>query len=141
MVKLHLKIKIEKGAEEKLHKIGRFLVERMKKTLVMNIGKPTKLTESIKYRVENNTVIIYTDNEILTFIEEGTKPHKIRPKNKKLLVFEANKRGTRKDGSKFVYGDLIFAKVVNHPGTDPKPFFSSVFFESEGVIKQFLNEK
>lgn len=43
------------------------------------------------------------------FIEEGTKAHVIRPKNKSFLAFYAD-------------GKQVFAKKVNHPGTKAYPF-------------------
>lgn len=39
-----------------------------------------------------------------SFIEAGTRPHVITPKNAKVLVFDAG-------------GDRVFTQMVNHPGT------------------------
>lgn len=43
------------------------------------------------------------------FVNDGTKPHKIRPKTKQALKFN-------------VGGRTVFAAVVNHPGTKANPF-------------------
>ena len=43
------------------------------------------------------------------FVEFGTPPHVIRPKNKKALAFK-------------VGGENIIVKEVHHPGTRPNPF-------------------
>lgn len=43
------------------------------------------------------------------FVHDGTRPHVIRPKNARFLVFEAG-------------GRTVFAKSVNHPGTRARPF-------------------
>lgn len=142
MVKLHFNIKInQKAASEKLEKIGKYLVLKMQQELEAVVGKKTKFTENIKYRVEKNRVVIYTDNDVLVYIEEGTKPHIIRPKNKKALAFEAGNNYKTKSGKQVVAGDTVIVKEVKHPGTDPKPFFSPVFFKSKAVIEKFLNEK
>lgn len=142
MARIRLKIKTNKIVEKKkLEQIGKYLVENMKKELKFEIGKPTKLTEAIKYRLEKNKVIVYTDNEILTFIEKGTKSHIIRPKKAQALSFRAGNSGTYKNGGKFQFGDRIFAKEVHHPGTDPRPFFSRTFFKSKPVIEKVLNMK
>jgi len=141
MVKLHMKIKVNNSVEKKLDQIGKVVTDRMKLLLEGNVGHSTPLSDSIKYRVEKNKVIIYTDNKILTYLEEGTKPHKIRAKNGKSLAFRAQNSGKRKDGSKFSFGDKMLVKEVNHPGTDPKPFFSPGFFLSKHDIEAILKGK
>jgi hypothetical protein len=52
-------------------------------------------------------------------VEFGTRPHVIRPRNKKVLRFGRNTRlsGTPRSGS-----DVIFARQVNHPGTKAQPY-------------------
>ncbi len=49
--------------------------------------------------------------EYATFVDEGTKPHVIRPKAGKYLTFPGKNGGT------------VFAREVNHPGTKPDGFF------------------
>lgn len=44
------------------------------------------------------------------FVVEGTRPHKIRPVNASVLVFKA------------AGGDIVFTRLVRHPGTKPNPF-------------------
>lgn len=67
------------------------------------------------------------------YLEFGTEPHEIRPKNAKALAFPRSggrgviRKGQRKTQFNFqgrvkITG-LVFAKVVHHPGTDPRPFF------------------
>ena len=53
------------------------------------------------------------------FVEFGTRPHVIRPRNKKVLAWGAQRRlsGSARTGS-----DMIFAHEVNHPGTRAQPF-------------------
>ena len=48
-------------------------------------------------------------NDYGYFVEFGTPPHIIRPKNGKALKFK-------------VAGTTVFATSVNHPGTRPNPF-------------------
>lgn len=55
------------------------------------------------------------------FVELGTRPHTIRPKNKRTLAFPAPGSATLAGRTK-VGGRRIFAKVVHHPGTKPKPY-------------------
>jgi hypothetical protein len=49
------------------------------------------------------------------YIEYGTKAHDIRPKRAKALRFMVGHHA-------IVGGEIVFAKRVRHPGTDPMPF-------------------
>ena len=46
------------------------------------------------------------------FVVEGTRPHKIYPVRAKALVFKAKS------------GELVFTRLVRHPGTKPNPFLT-----------------
>lgn len=54
------------------------------------------------------------------YVEHGTKPHVIRPKNRKALAWGGERRlsGRLRAGASATH----FAKKVNHPGTKPKPY-------------------
>jgi len=58
----------------------------------------------------SNGVTIYLahGSEVGLFMEEGTSPYVIKPRNKKALRFT-------------VGGQTIFATQVNHPGIKPRP--------------------
>jgi len=56
-----------------------------------------------------NDEVVYKVPEYTKFVEFGTSPHVIYPKNGKALKFN-------------IAGKDIFVKKVNHPGTTPKPF-------------------
>ena len=55
------------------------------------------------------------------FVELGTKPHIIRPKNKKVLAWAAD-GSARLSGAVRSGGKVRFAKRVRHPGTKAQPF-------------------
>lgn len=42
-------------------------------------------------------------------VHEGTRPHRIRPRNGRVLAFDMG-------------GRTVFARSVQHPGTRPRPF-------------------
>lgn len=67
---------------------------------------------------DSYTIVKATAN-YAAYVELGTRPHIIRPKNKKVLAWGANRRlsGATRKGSA-----MIFARVVHHPGTKPQPF-------------------
>ena len=82
-------------------------------------------------RVENG-IIKYTLPLYAEFVEFGTAPHVITPKNKKALSFK-------------IGGKDILVKKVNHPGTRPNPFIRDTFNrQTQEVLKRtinFLNSK
>ena len=45
------------------------------------------------------------------FVSLGTRPHQIRPRNAQVLAFPGGQ-----------LGGMVFAAVVNHPGTQPNPY-------------------
>lgn len=55
------------------------------------------------------------------FVHDGTRPHLIKPKNGRYLVFPGRSGGT------------VFARSVRHPGTRPRPFLMNA---AERVINQ-----
>lgn len=57
-----------------------------------------------------------SDLEYAGFVNDGTRPHQIRPKNASVLRFT-------------VGGRVVYAKVVNHPGTRARPFLDRALRE------------
>ena len=71
------------------------------------------LQQAINWRpAGNGTAEVYANKDYAWWIEAGTRPHIIRPKNGKGLKIPV--AGT--DG-------YIVRRVVHHPGTRPLPFF------------------
>ncbi|MFZ3032258.1 MAG: HK97-gp10 family putative phage morphogenesis protein [Candidatus Moraniibacteriota bacterium] len=58
------------------------------------------------------------------FVEEGTSPHTIEVKNKRVL---ANKRTGQ-----------FFGKKVNHPGTRANPFMRRAVDKSKGLVESYF---
>jgi len=68
--------------------------------------------------------IVSVDADYAGYVHEGTRPHIIRIRNKKVL---ANKRTNN-----------VFGKVVHHPGTKANPFLQRAIDKSSSFIdKQF----
>lgn len=70
-----------------------------------------ELQQSIGWRPDGDGAVVYANAPHAGYVEDGTKPHVIRPKNRKALRFAG-------DG-----GGFVFAREVNHPGTEAQPFF------------------
>jgi hypothetical protein len=59
------------------------------------------------------------DVEYAAMVNDGTRPHIIRPKNASVLRFT-------------VGGQVVYARVVHHPGTRPNPFLDRALREVVG---------
>jgi hypothetical protein len=75
---------------------------------------------------------IGTDDPVYGFVDEGTKPHIIRPKHGKILAFKGGKYraktkprviGSTSGGAT---GKAVFAQVVHHPGTKKREFTKTI---------------
>ena len=65
------------------------------------------LAASIRHEVNDGVFRVGSDLEYALYVEEGTRPHVIRPRNAKALFWP---------GADHPYG------LVNHPGTPAEPF-------------------
>ena len=65
------------------------------------------LRNSINSKINSLEGIVSTNTKYARYVEEGTKPHIIRPKNKQYLYWK---------------GASHPVKQVNHPGSKPKPY-------------------
>lgn len=73
-------------------------------------------------RVTDDFAIVEAKTPYAAAVEFGTKPHVIRPKNRKALAW-AGPGGTRLSGRRRTNsGRLTFAAKVNHPGTRKQPY-------------------
>lgn len=85
--------------------------------------KTANLQRSIKVEaVSDSHVTIEAQASYAVFVERGTRPHIIRPRNTKALRFAASAAGQRLSGSARRGAAVIFARVVHHPGTQAQPF-------------------
>lgn len=102
-------------------------------TLIQNKAKEVRpdsfknrtgtLRRSIQKLLFNNGFSgkVFTDEKYSIYVEEGTRPHVIEPRVKKVLAFK-------------VGGRLVFAKRVYHPGTRAYKFFERAFNTSIDAV-------
>lgn len=66
-----------------------------------------------------------------SFVEEGTQPHEITPRNATALRFLAGSGRISQPSPRQRIatrgGGVVFAKIVHHPGMPPRPWFQPVF--------------
>lgn len=94
-----------------LRRVGPQVVNRAKILCPVDTGR---LRASIQGEARRTWTLrpqftVFSNVEYAPFVNDGTRPHVIRPKNKQVLRFT-------------VGNQVVFAKVVNHPGTRARPF-------------------
>ena len=105
---------------EKLESALPDIARRLQNELVLSCPVDTgRLRNSIKVRADENGLVIWMV-DYGKFVEFGTPPHVITPKEKEALKFEIG-RIERLSGKK-TGKNIVFAKKVKHPGTRPNPF-------------------
>jgi hypothetical protein len=90
-----------------------------------------KLTDSIRGRVEVSAPgaavgVIEATAKYSQFVERGTEPHEI----------ESRRHGKRRALHWVSGGQDFFARRVNHPGTDPRPFIAPAAQAAERYIER-----
>lgn len=97
-----------------LESTARFVEDKAKHDApVGNYKGGGSLRQSIKTHRYGNTGFVVKVNSLYgVYVDQGTKPHVILPRYKKMLAFKVD-------------GKWVRAKRVNHPGTKANPFFSN----------------
>lgn len=130
----------ENVLRKKMETVGDLVVRRARAILEGNIGHSTDRIKNIHYEIKDQTIIIYSDDKVLGYLEHGTKPHIIRPKKAGgALAFQTGTSGQYKSGKTYAFGDTIVVKEVHHPGFEAKPFISRAVFISQNEIKKILS--
>lgn len=111
--------RVIRGASlRELRTAGQMVVNRAKVLAPVDTGR---LRASIRGEARRTWTLrpqftVGSDVEYAGFVNDGTRPHQIRPVNASVLRFRV--------GSRWVY-----ARVVNHPGTRPRPFLDRALRE------------
>ena len=105
-----------------------FNIEARAKRNISNNGsvKTGHLRRGITTNVGNMEVTVHTSNiKYARLVEEGTRPHTIRAKNKKALYWKGAKHPV---------------KSVNHPGSKAKPYLIPAFEKEKEVLIKDLKK-
>ena len=90
-------------------------------------SKTSNLRGSVQLDLYPTSASIYPNAQYAPYVEFGTKPHVIEPKNGKVLAF-------KKDGK------LIFTRKVNHPGTKANPFVERTVEKVKDKVEQIFQK-
>jgi len=86
-----------------------------------------KFEKLIQVGPKSVEILVDTDDEIYGYVNEGTKPHDILPKNASVLAFPSifrpkSQPGRQTSGAGYKGGPTIFSMGVHHPGTQARRF-------------------
>lgn len=111
--------RVIRGASlRELERTGQRVVNRAKILCPVDTGR---LRASIKGRANRTWTLrpqftVSSNVDYASMVQDGTRPHIIRPRTKQALKFT-------------VGGQVVFAKVVHHPGTRARPFLDRALRE------------
>ena len=88
---------------------------------------------------------VSTDNEIYGYVNEGTKPHVIRPRFAKRLAFQTGYRAKTRpksitSGPGGASGPYAYANVVHHPGTKAREFTKYVTIRYVDILPMVIQQ-
>ena len=100
-----------------------------------------------KDNLRGNTLSTLTDtnDEIYSLVSNGTRPHVIKPRAGRRLVFKGTFRAktlpgvirARRGGES---GDTVIAAVVQHPGSEPRNFDKTLKVKHEPLFRRRVQE-
>lgn len=94
--------KVKRGIANSMRKVA-FHLEGAAKDNITPFTRTGRLRSSVTSRSTPNQAVIGTNVDYARAVEDGSRPHKIYPRNKKALAFS-------------VGGRKVVVKSVNHPG-------------------------
>jgi hypothetical protein len=106
------------ASRTELKEAGRQVVNRAKVLAPVDTGRLRSSIRAGSPRIFSfrGSLTVGSDLEYAAAVNDGSKPHKIFPKNAKALRFR-------------VGGRVVFARVVNHPGTKGTHFLDRALRE------------
>ena len=127
-VVIYLKLIDKQDTQRKWENFKRLLAINLTNELVKVAPVDTgRLRLSIDWRTEGEDIEIYMV-DYAKYVEFGTPPHIIKPRNAKALHWKSG-------------GQDIFATKVHHPGTRPQPFIRTTFrTKLKNIVGESISE-
>lgn len=109
---------MKNASRAELREASRQVVNRAKVLVPVRTGRlrSSIRAEPPRFFSLRGVVSVGSDLEYAGFVNDGTRPHVIRPRRAKALRFT-------------VGGRTVYATVVNHPGTRARPFLDRALRE------------
>lgn len=134
----------EKAMQKAVYKAAGLILRDLESTTRTWKNKPT-FDVTITEQGGNYGVTAGTDDEVYGYVNDGTKPHMIRPRRARYLRFSSGYRsktrpqiiGSQNGGS---FGDDIFSRGVNHPGTKARNFVVIIQKRRQKTVEQEISQ-
>lgn len=109
---------MREASSRELRTAGRMVINRAKVLAPVDTGR---LRASIQGELTRSWTLrprftVGSNVEYAAYVNDGTRPHIIRPRNARALRF-------------MVGGQVVYARVVHHPGTRANPFLDRALRE------------
>lgn len=135
---------MEREIKDGLTKLGKNVLKTFEGT-TNNWNTKVKFDLKVTVNSSEAMIEITTDNEIYGYVNEGTKPHVIRPKRARRLAFRTGYRPktTPKSITSGPGGDSgpwVTAGVVHHPGTKARQFTKYVIVRYQDVFPVVIQQ-
>ena len=130
-----------KGGSALMKKLAASTIREEKLLVPRKTGNLGRSIHVQSVTAESATIIAAAN--YAAFVEYGTKPHEITPNAKKALRFAASAAGRRLSGSPRKGANVVFAKVVHHPGTKPHPYMvpgAKLAVSRAGLVEEIIKE-
>lgn len=113
------------------------------------------ITKTWKHKVKFNVrktkrggrlgITITTDDKIFHYVNKGTEPHVITPVKSDRLAFKSGYNAKTRPGwigsqQGGPYGSTVFAKQVNHPGTEARKFDVAIARRRQKSLQSRVNQ-
>jgi hypothetical protein len=103
--------------------LGTLALSAVREQKLLAPRKTSNLGRSIHvHKVTATTAETIANADYAAYVEFGTGPHTIVPRNRKFLRFPAKGTSTRLTGTARRGGAVVFRKRVQHPGTRAQPY-------------------
>jgi len=100
-----VRVTVSRLASRDVARVAREVEARAKQLAPVDTGRlRSSITVRPSLSLRGPSVRVSADVSYATYVENGTRPHEIRPRRRKALKFK-------------VGGRTVFATVVHHPGT------------------------
>lgn len=95
-------------------------------------------------KINAETAVVGTDNQIYVYVNDGTEPHEIRPRSPGgTLAFQTGYQAKTQPNVAFsqgggAFGDYVHAKAVQHPGTEARDFDEAIADQAVEYLQRFM---
>lgn len=110
---------VQKAPRDGMRALGLTAVREQKLLVARKTGHTARTIRLERVTNDSATTVVQGAG---AFLEYGTKPHIIRPRNARALRFASSSGGRTLAGRPRKGAAVRFAKFVRHPGTKAQPF-------------------